>query len=77
VIILSSQIPVTTRVFKESVKVCTPESPASADDSPLDLATQDVFPYRACAEAQYLSRFAQCEQVISDRWRRVFAFQGM
>jgi hypothetical protein len=42
-------------------------TPPSADDSRLDLATQDVFPHGACAEAQYLSRFAQCEQVISDR----------
>jgi hypothetical protein len=51
VIILSSEIPVTTRVRKESVKVCTPESPASADDSPLDLATLQVFPNRALAQS--------------------------
>jgi len=31
VIILSSEIPVTRRIGKESVKVRTPESPASAD----------------------------------------------
>jgi hypothetical protein len=74
VITLSSEIPVTTRVRKESVKVCTPDSPASTDDSRLDLATPDVFPHGACAEVQYLSRFAQCEQVISDRWHLVFPF---
>ena len=46
VIILSSKIPLTGRVFKESVKVCTPKSPSSADDAPFDLAALDVFAYR-------------------------------
>jgi len=46
-------------------------------NSPPDLATQDVFPHGACAEAQYLSRFAQCEQVISDRWCRVPPFRRL
>jgi hypothetical protein len=45
-VIISSEIPVTTRIRKESVKVCTPESPAAADDSRLDLATLNVRTHR-------------------------------
>jgi len=39
VAVLSSEVPLTGRVRKESVKVRTPESPPSADDLPFDLAT--------------------------------------
>jgi len=37
VIILSSKIPVTVRICKESVKVCPSKSLPSADDSAFDL----------------------------------------
>jgi hypothetical protein len=59
VTILSSKIPVRWRVFKESVKVCTPKSPPSTDDPPFDLATLHVFPHSARAEAQHIRRLAQ------------------
>jgi hypothetical protein len=49
-IILSSEVPVTGRVRKESVKVRTPKSPPSADDSPFDLPPADVFAQSAHAE---------------------------
>ena len=71
--VLSSKVPLTESVRKERVKVCTPESPPSADDSPLDLAALEIFPHRARAEAQHVGCFAQCEQAVSNR-RRVSLF---
>ena len=65
-IAFSGEVPFTGGVCKESVRVCTPESPASADDSPLDLAALQVFPHRARAETQHVRCFAQREQAISD-----------
>jgi hypothetical protein len=40
----------TWSIRKESVKVCTPESPPSADDSAFDLSPADVFAHSARAE---------------------------
>jgi hypothetical protein len=71
VTILSSEVPATGRVREESVKVCTPESPPSTDDSPFDLAALYVFAHRARAQAQHVRCFAQREQAISYRRRRV------
>src|SRR5260370_13562957 len=71
VIILSSEIPVTGRVRKESVKVCTSKSPPSADDSPLDLAAVHVFAYRARAQAQQVRSFAQRQEFFPNRRRHV------
>src|SRR2546422_5442779 len=68
VIIFPGEVPVTGRVRKESVKVRTPESPTSTDDSPLDLSTLDVFPHGARAETQHVCRLAQREQTVSDRF---------
>jgi hypothetical protein len=59
VIILSSKIPVTGRVCKESVKVCTPKSPPSTDYSPFNLAALHIFPHCAHAEAHHIRRFAE------------------
>jgi hypothetical protein len=59
------------RVCKESVKVRTPKSPPSADDSPFDLAALYVFPHCARAEAQHVCAFAQRQQAISNCRRRV------
>jgi hypothetical protein len=57
-IILFSKIQFTGRVRKQSVKVRTPKSPPSVDDSPLGLATLHLFPHRARAEAQRVRRLA-------------------
>jgi len=43
---LSVKIPFRGCVFKESVKVCTPKSPAFSDDFAPDFAPFHVFPYR-------------------------------
>jgi hypothetical protein len=53
VIVLSSEVPVTGRVRKEGVKVCTPKSPPPADDSAFDLSPADVFAQCARAEPQH------------------------
>jgi hypothetical protein len=58
VTILSSKVRVTGRICKEGVKVSTPESPASADDAPFNLAALQVAPHCARAETQHLRRFA-------------------
>jgi hypothetical protein len=71
VIVLSSKVPATGCVCKESVKVRTPESPPSTDYSPLDLSALDGIPHRACAESEYVRGFTQREQAISNRRRRV------
>lgn len=68
-IALSGEVPVTRSIRKESVKVRTPKSPPSADDSPLDLATLNVFAHSASAQAQYFRRFAKREKAISNRRR--------
>jgi hypothetical protein len=49
VTVLSGKIPIRGRVFKESVKVCTPKSPPVSDDSARDFATLYIFPYCSCA----------------------------
>jgi len=60
VIALSSKVPVTGSIRKESVKVRTPKSPPTTDYAPLDLSTPDIFPHRAGAEAQHFRCIAQC-----------------
>ena len=44
VIVVSSKIPVTGCICKESVKVCTPEAPATAYDPALDVAALNIQP---------------------------------
>src|SRR5437870_11665409 len=63
--VLSSKIPLTGSFFKESVKVCTPESPSSADDSTLDLSALNVFTHRTRTQAQHLCRIVERQQTIS------------
>jgi hypothetical protein len=46
-LILSNEIPITWCVFKESVKISTPESPSSTDDPALDFSALNVFAHRA------------------------------
>jgi len=57
-IIVSSKIPVTGRVRKESVKVCTPESPPSTDNAPFDFSALNVFAHRAGIQSQHFRCFA-------------------
>ena len=70
VIIPSSKIPVTGRVFKESIKVRTPKSPPSADDPPLNLATSNVFAYGPWIQPEHFRCLAKGEEVLSNRFRR-------
>jgi hypothetical protein len=70
-IFFSSKISVMGCVCKDSVKVCTPESPPSTDYSPLYLSALDVLPHRAGAESKHIRGFEQCEQAISNRRRSV------
>jgi len=71
--VLSSKIPVRWCVFKESVKVCTPESPSSADDAPLDFSATDVFAHRARTQAQHFRRIVERQQTVSDRFGSIFS----
>lgn len=71
VAVLSGKVPATGSICKESVKVCTPESPPSADDAPFNLAALDVFPHGARTETPDIRCLAQCEQAVSNR-RRTF-----
>jgi hypothetical protein len=59
VIILSIKVPIRGRVFKESVKVFTPKSPAFSDDSAPNFAAFHVFPHCSRAQTQNFRRFAQ------------------
>lgn len=70
VFILSSEIPLTGRVFKESVKVAPSGSPPSADDAPLDLSPANILPHRARRKPQDLSRLSNRQQMLSN-WRRL------
>jgi hypothetical protein len=70
-IVVSSKIPVTRRVRKESVKVRTPKSPPSADDSPFDFAALHIFPDGASTEVQHVRCFTQGQEAIAYRRRRV------
>jgi len=69
VIALSSKVPVTGSIRKESVKVRTPKSPPTTDYSPFDFSPADVFAQSARAEAQDFRCFAQCEQSVANRRR--------
>src|SRR5260370_22119367 len=69
----SSKIPVRWCVFKESVKVCTPESPSSADDAPLDFSSTDVFAHRARTQTQHFRRIVERQQTVSDRFGSIFS----
>lgn len=69
VIILSSKIPVTGRICKESVKVRTPKSPPTTDNAAFYLSTVNVFAYCTCTYTQDFCCFAQCEQTVSNRRR--------
>src|SRR5260370_2098417 len=51
--VLSSKIPVRWCVFKESVKVCTPESPSSPDDAPLAFSAPTAFAHPPRTPAQH------------------------
>jgi hypothetical protein len=75
VIILSSEIPVTGRIFKESVKVCTPKSPPSANDAPLNLSALNIFAHRPGIQPEHFGCFTEGEKAVSNRFsrRRFFA----
>jgi hypothetical protein len=60
VIILSAKIPITGRVLKESVKVCTPKSPPPSNDSSFDFFALDVFAHGTRAKPQNLSGLPEC-----------------
>jgi hypothetical protein len=74
VIIPSSEIPARWRVFKESVKVCTPKSPTPADKASLDLSASYVFAHCPVAQPQHFRRLTECEKVLSNRFRRGLFF---
>jgi hypothetical protein len=67
VIIPSNIIPATRRIFKESVKVCTPKSPPSADDSARDLTALNVFTHGAGIQPEHSRRLTEGEKVLSNR----------
>jgi hypothetical protein len=76
--ILSTKVPVTGCVFKESVKVRTLKSPPPADDTAFNLSAMNVFTHGSRAELQYFRRLANRQQTLSD-WCRcgfVFAHSG-
>jgi hypothetical protein len=66
VIILSGEVPLGGRIFKESVKVCTPKSPAISDNFPFDFASLHAFPHCSRAQSQHFRGLPQREQVIAD-----------
>jgi putative cell wall-binding protein len=70
VIILSSEIPVTGRVFKESVKVCTPKSPPPTDDAALNLAALNVFAHRPGIQPEHFRCLPESEKAVSNRFSR-------
>jgi hypothetical protein len=74
VLILSNKVPVTGRFFKESVKVCTPKSPASADDPALDLPSAYILTHRPGIQPEHFRRFAESEKVLSNRFYRDLFF---
>lgn len=69
VVALSREIPVRGCVFKESVKVCTPKSPAFSDDFSSDFASLYVFPHCSCAQTQHFCRLAERKKPLASRGR--------
>ena len=60
----STKISLRGRVFKESVKVCTPKSPSFSYDFAPDFATFYVLPHRFGAQTQDFRRFAEREKPV-------------
>jgi hypothetical protein len=74
--ILSIEIPTTGRVFKESVKVCTPKSPPFSDDFALNFATFYVFPHCSRAQTEKLGGLPNgIESIIRWQRRSLYIFQ--
>jgi Sigma-70 region 2 len=53
VLILSTKIPITRRISKESVKVCTPKFPSSSNNSALNLSALNVFANRSRIQPEH------------------------
>jgi len=69
VLILSGKIPIAWCVFKESVKVCTPKSPAFADNASFDLSALNVFAHRSRIQLEDFRRVPEGEEALSNRFR--------
>src|ERR1700730_3305711 len=63
---LSVKIPFRGCVFKESVKVCTPKSPAFSDDFAPDFAPFYVFPRRSGTQTKHFGCLTECQIPFSD-----------
>jgi hypothetical protein len=74
VIILSCKVPLRGRVFKESVKVRTPKSPSSTDDTTFDLSAVHIFAHSSRIETQRFRRLTQRQESIPNRGNRIFLF---
>src|SRR5690242_12548972 len=74
VIIFSRKIPIARSLFKESVKVCTPKSPPSANDSAHELAFMHILPHCARMQAQHFRSFFERQQMLPDGLGRRYTF---
>jgi hypothetical protein len=74
VAVFFSKIPLTGRVFKESVKHRPTESPTSADDASLKLPAAHILPHNPRIKPEHFCRLRQRREPILNRGNRTLLF---